>query len=100
MTTTTYELITASDGSTVLRCLLCRGESSDTDSLQRLHCAHCSWFHEPCEEHQVDLFGHMRIAAGEVQAALEIAESFGDDEARTDTLRGALRELRRALSRA
>jgi len=100
MSTTTYELTTAPDGSAVLRCLLCRGESRDPGSLQRLHCAHCSWFHEPIEEGQPDLHYHIQIAAGEVQAALEIAENFPDEATRIGQLRSALRELRWALSRA
>ena len=100
MTTTTYELTTAPDGSSVLRCLLCRGESSDADSVQRLHCSHCSWFHEPCDERLLDLLAHITTATGEVQAALEIAEAVGDEASRIESLQHALRELRRALSRA
>jgi hypothetical protein len=100
MTTTTYELTIAPSGSAVLRCLLCRGESSDADSVQRLHCSHCSWFHEPCDEHRLDLLSHIRTATGEVQAALEIAGNIGDEAVRVEYLQNALRELRRALSRA
>ena len=100
MTATTYELTTAPDGSSVLRCLLCRGESSDADSVQRLHCSHCSWFHEPCDERRLDLLAHLTTAMGEVQTALEIAEGVGDEAARIESLQNALRELRRALSRA
>jgi hypothetical protein len=99
MMTTTYELSTAADGSTVLQCLLCHGETSDADSLQRLHCPHCSWFHEPNEQDHLDLLRHIQVAAGEVQAALEIAERIQGDATRIDRLRSALRELRRALSR-
>jgi hypothetical protein len=95
----TYELTTAADGSTVFQCLLCRGESSDADSLQRLHCPHCSWFHEPHEQDQIDLLRHIQVAAGEVQAALELAERIPGDATRIDRLRSGLRELRRALSR-
>ena len=100
MTTTTYELTIAPDGSAVLRCLLCRGESGDAESVQRLHCSHCSWFHEPCDERRLDLLAHITTATGEVQAALEIAESVGDEAVRVEYLQTALRELRRALSRA
>ena len=99
MTTSTYELTTAADGSIVLQCLLCHGETSDEDSLQRLHCPHCSWFHEPQEQDQLDLLRHIQNAASEVQAALEIVERGPDDAPRLDRLRIALRELRRALSR-
>src|SRR5262245_58698882 len=99
MTASTYELDTAADGSAVLRCLLCRGESSDPDSLQGLHCVHCCWFHEPVEEDRLDLIRHIQMAAGDVQIALEIAEKRSDDTTRVDQLRSALRELRRALSR-
>ena len=100
MTATTYELTAAPNGASVLRCLLCRGESSDSDSVQRLHCSHCSWFHEPCDERRLDLVAHITTATGEVQAALEIAESVGDEAVRIESLQNALRELRRALSRA
>jgi hypothetical protein len=96
----TYELTSAADGSAVLQCLLCHGESSDLESLQRLHCPHCSWFHEPLEKDHLDMLGHIQVAAGEVQAALEIAEGAGGEAARMARLRSALRELRRALSRA
>jgi hypothetical protein len=37
---------------------------------------------------------------GEVQTALEIAEGVGDEAARIESLQNALRELRRAVSRA
>ena len=100
MSTTTYELTTAPDRSAVVRCLLCRGKSCDPDSLQRLRCAYCSWFHEPLEERQPDSLRPIQIAAGEVQAALEIAENLPDEATRIGQLRSALRELRWALSRA
>ena len=53
-----------------------------------------------CDERLLDLRAHITTAAGEVQAALEIAEAVGDEASRIESLQHALRELRRALSRA
>jgi hypothetical protein len=80
--------------------LACRGESSDADSVQRLPCSYCSWFHEPCDEHRLDLLSHIITATGEVPAALESAENIADQAVRIKSLQNALRELRLALSRA
>ena len=81
------------------RCLLCGGESLDLESLQRLYCVHCSWFHEPLDADRLNLFAHLQTAMGEVQAALEIAELLNDAE-RVTQLKIALHELRCSLSRA
>jgi hypothetical protein len=100
MAATTYELITKSTGSATLKCLLCRGESSGADGLQRLYCTHWAWFHEPIDETRLNMLRHLQTALGEVQAALEIAKSLADESHRSDQLTVAHRELRRALSRA
>ena len=42
MTAKTYDLITESNGTPALKCLLCRGESSSADDVQRLYCSHCA----------------------------------------------------------
>ena len=87
MTATTYELITESTGTHALKCLLCRGESSGADDVQRLYCTHCAWFHEPVDETRLNMLRHIQTALGEVQAALEIAKSLADETHRSDQLR-------------
>jgi hypothetical protein len=99
MTAMTYELITESNGTPALKCLLCRGESTGADDVQRLYCSHCSWFHEPGDEPRLIMLRHIQTALGELKAALEIAKALPDDEHRADQLTAAHRELRRALSR-
>jgi hypothetical protein len=100
MTATTYELINESNGTPVLKCFLCHGESSGADDVQRLYCTHCAWFHEPVNESRLNMLRHVQAALGEVQSALEIAESLADDTHIADQLTVAHLELRRALSRA
>jgi hypothetical protein len=100
MTATTYELITESNGAPALKCLLCRGQSSGVDDVQRLYCTHCAWLHEPADETRLNMLRHIQTALGEVQAALEIAKSLADETHRSDQLTVAQRQLRRALSRA
>jgi hypothetical protein len=100
MIATTYELITESNGTLALRCLLCRGESSGAGDVQRLYCTHCAWFHEPVDETRLNMLRHIQTALGEVQAALEIAKCMADETHRSDQLTVAHRQLRRALSRA
>ena len=99
MAGTTYELITAPGGSVAFRCLLCGGESSSPESVQRLYCVHCSWFHEPLDEDRLNMFRHLQTAFGEAQAALEIAEALAVDGERINRLKTAIHELRRTLSR-
>jgi hypothetical protein len=84
MTATTYELITESNGTLALKCLLCRGESAGTDDVQRLYCTHCAWFHEPVDETRLNMLRHIETALGEVQAALEIAKSMANETHRSD----------------
>jgi hypothetical protein len=100
MAGTTYELIIAPCGAAAFRCLLCGGESSGSESVQRLYCVHCSWFHEPLDEDRLNMSRHLQAAVGEAQAALEIAEALGDDAERINQLKTALHGLRRTLSRA
>jgi len=100
MPATTYDLITESNGIAVLKCLLCSGESSNSDDVQRLFCAHCAWFHEAANENRLNMLRHIQTALGEVQAALEIAEALPDETRSADQLKVALRELRHSLSRA
>jgi hypothetical protein len=76
-----------------LKCLLCRGESSGADDVQRLYCAHCAWFHEPVDETRLNMVRHIQTALGEVQAALEIAKSLADETHRSGQLTVAHREL-------
>jgi hypothetical protein len=97
---TTYELIDAPSGSAAFRCLLCGGESPGLDSVQRLYCIHCSWFHEPLDEDRLNMFRHVQTAVGEAQAALDIAEALADDSERINLLKTAIHGLRRILSRA
>jgi hypothetical protein len=47
MTATTYESITESNGAAALKCLLCRGESSGADDVQRLYCTIAPGFTNP-----------------------------------------------------
>jgi hypothetical protein len=99
MTATTYELTHESAGKPALKCLLCRGESSGADDVQRLYCTHCDWFHEPVDETRLIMLRHIQTALGEVHAALEIAKSLTDETHRSDQLTVAQQKLRRALSR-
>jgi hypothetical protein len=88
MTATTYELIHAPDSPAVFKCLFCGGQSSDPDSIQRLHWVHCSWFHEPLDENRVNLFHHLQAAVEQVQGALDIAEALSDDSDRNQPPEG------------
>ena len=99
MIATTYELISAPNSPAIFKCLFCGGQSSDPDSIKRLYCAHCSWFHEPLDENRANLFRHLHTAVEEVQGALDSAEALADDADRINHLEAALRELRRSLSR-
>ena len=99
MAATTYNLINQSNGIPARKCLLCSGESPDMDDVQRLYCTHCCWFHEPVNETKLNMLRHIQTALGEVKTALEMANSLADDFDRTEQLKVAHRELRRALSR-
>jgi hypothetical protein len=73
MTATTYELITESNGTLALKCLLCRGESAGAEDVQRLYCTHCAWFHEPVDETRLNMLRHIETALGEDQSQGGIA---------------------------
>jgi hypothetical protein len=61
MTATTSELINESNDTPALKCLLCRGESSGADDVQRLYCTHCAWFHEPVDEIRLNMLRHVSL---------------------------------------
>lgn len=100
MTPRTYELDEGPQGTRTFVCRFCGGETADAASVERLYCSHCQWFHERLDEDSVDFSRHLYTAVQEVRCALDLAEAAGDDVGKVESLKAALRQLRKALSRA
>ena len=95
----TYELQKRADGSPVFKCLFCGVKSSKVENLLRLYCAHCRWFHEPFDEFRAELSRHLHTALHAISDALELARAAANAPELVHDLEGALRALRRTLSR-